>query len=129
MKVYLRQFLSPQNRNIHGSVFGGDLYALFDCAAYVAAREAYPENDFVTRSSESEFLTPLYPGDVVTVSGEVSHTSGSSAVVVSLEAHIERLGRAEAKHHVEPKGAVAKMKFVMICVKLEDNQFAKVSIP
>jgi acyl-CoA hydrolase len=129
MKVYLRQFLSPQNRNIHGSVFGGDLYSLFDSAAYVAAREDYPELDFVTHSSESQFLAPLYPGDVVSVSGEVSHQPGSSAVTVSLEAHVERLGRTEAKHHAAPKGPVGKMKFVMISVRIEENQFVKVAIP
>ncbi len=62
-RVYVRQLLSPQNVNLHGSVFGGDLYSLFDCAAYIASKEVYPDYEFVTRSTESAFLAPLYPGD------------------------------------------------------------------
>ncbi len=127
-RVYVRQLLSPQNVNLHGSVFGGDLYSLFDCAAYIASKEVYPDYEFVTRSTESAFLAPLYPGDVVTIQGGIEHKKDSSAVTVSLVGIVERLGRYEDKHHAPKDGVVARMTFVMVAVKRDKGEFVKAPI-
>ncbi|MBL8992022.1 MAG: hypothetical protein JNM63_01695 [Spirochaetia bacterium] len=128
-RVYVRQLLSPQNVNLHGSVFGGDLYSLFDCAAYIASKEIYPDHEFVTRSTESAFLAPLYPGDVVTIKGSLEHKPDSSAVKVNLVGEVERLGRYEDKHHAPKDSVVARMSFVMVAVKREKGEFVKSPIP
>lgn len=127
-RVYVRQLLSPQNVNLHGSVFGGDLYSLFDCAAYIASKEIYPDYEFVTRSTESAFLAPLYPGDVVTIKGSLEHKADSSAVKVNLVGEVERLGRYEDRHHAPKDGVVARMSFVMVAVRREKGEFVKTPI-
>lgn len=123
--VYVRQLLSPKNVNFHGSMFGGELYALFDHAAYIASKKVYPEHEFVTRSSECEFFAPPYPGDIFTITGRVEHKPGSSAVTIHLVGHVERLGFWEKNHHAPDDGIVSKMKFVMVSVKRKNKEFVK----
>lgn len=60
-----------EHLNHHGNLFGGEMMAQIDTAAYCLLREEYAEKTFVTRAAEISFERPARLGDVVVFEARV----------------------------------------------------------
>lgn len=78
----------PNQTNSYGTMFGGDLLALMDKAAGVAALR-FCRTPVVTASTERlDFRTPIYQGDVVEVYARVMYT-GRTSLITRLDVYAE----------------------------------------
>ena len=112
--IFISKFLlQPKHTNLHGSIFGGDLYSIMDNCAYMLCRDQFQGYDFVTKHSESHFKSPLFPGQILNIKGAFSYTKGSSAVKVDLYCIINQ------------DEIVAEMDFVMISIHKKEDTFSK----
>ena len=68
----IRVVMMPKDTNAEGTIFGGVILALMDQAAYIEAmRQAH--HRYVTISfKETEFLKPVYVGDVLSIYAETA---------------------------------------------------------
>jgi uncharacterized protein (TIGR00369 family) len=80
----------PNQTNHLGTLFGGHALSMMDMAASIAAHR-YCRNTVVTASIErTDFLTPVYSGELVEVTGQVVRT-GRTSLVVQVELVVEDL--------------------------------------
>jgi len=86
----------PNQTNHLGTLFGGHALAMMDMAASIAAHR-YARNTVVTASIErTDFLTPVYEGELVEVTGQVIRT-GRTSLVVQVELVAENLLSGERR--------------------------------
>jgi uncharacterized protein (TIGR00369 family) len=80
----------PNQTNHLGTLFGGHALSMMDMAASIAAHR-YCRHTVVTASIErTDFLTPVYGGELVEVTGQVVRT-GRTSLVVQVELVAEDL--------------------------------------
>ena len=70
-----------EHLNHHGHLFGGQLMAEMDTAAYCLLRQAYPDASFVTRASSFSFESATPIGDIVKFDAYVKSVGVTSATV------------------------------------------------
>jgi uncharacterized protein (TIGR00369 family) len=70
-----------EHLNHHGNLFGGEMMAQIDTAAYCLLREEYPEKTFVTRAAEISFERPARIGDVVAFEAHILNLGVTSIQV------------------------------------------------
>ena len=90
----LAQIMTPLDANFLGNVFGGSLLALIDLCASATAQK-YSGLVSVTASFDRvDFHDPIEIGELVTLTGRVSHVGRTSMeVVIDVESTNLRTGR------------------------------------
>jgi acyl-CoA hydrolase len=90
-------FVMPHMQNVLGDLFGGDLMALVDQAAAVAAMR-HAGGPAVTKSIDRlDFHQPIPVGSLVTCSAAVEFV-GNSSMHITVEVHSERIATGERRH-------------------------------
>jgi uncharacterized protein (TIGR00369 family) len=86
----LADLVFPNQTNHIGTLFGGHALAMMDKAASIAAHR-HARHTVVTASIEhTDFLTPVYQGELVEVTAKVAKT-GRTSMVVEVELVAESL--------------------------------------
>jgi acyl-CoA thioesterase YciA len=95
----LKETMLPRHTNARGTIFGGEILAKIDLAAYMATREHAAETrlnqkdvayDYATKAMrEVVFIAPVYVGDLVSYYTEVI-AEGRTSVTVRVEVEAER---------------------------------------
>ena len=89
-KTCIVDLVFPNQTNHHGTLFGGHALAMMDKAASIAAHR-YCRNAVVTASIErTDFLVPVYEGELAEVTAVVVKT-GRSSMVVEVELVAENM--------------------------------------
>jgi len=79
--VTTTELVLPSNTNTHGTMFGGDVLALMDKTAAIAAIR-FCRQAVVTASTERiDFRTPIRLGDIIEAQARVIHTGRTSLIV------------------------------------------------
>ena len=87
--VMMSDVVLPGQTNNHGTLFGGELLAMMDRVAAIAAIR-FCRQYVVTASTEQiDFRTPIRKGDLVDMFARVIHT-GTSSMIVRIDAWTER---------------------------------------
>ncbi len=87
--VVTNEIVLPGNTNSHGTMFGGDVLAMMDKVASVAALR-FCRQPVVTASTEHiDFRTPIRLGDIVEAHAHVVHT-GRTSMIVRIDVYAER---------------------------------------
>ena len=90
-------FVMPHMQNVLGDLFGGNLMALVDQAAAVAAMR-HAGGPAVTKSIDRlDFHQPIPVGSLVTCTATVDFV-GNSSMDITVEVYSERLTTGEKKH-------------------------------
>jgi acyl-CoA hydrolase len=90
-------FVMPHMQNVRGDLFGGELMALVDQAAAVAAIR-HAGGPAVTASIERvDFRERIPVGALVTCSATVDYV-GNSSMVITVEVYAERVSSGEKRH-------------------------------
>ena len=90
-------FVMPHMQNIRGDLFGGDLMALVDQAAAVAAIR-HAGGPAVTASIERvDFRERIPVGALVTCAATVDYV-GNSSMDITVEVYAERVSSGEKRH-------------------------------
>ena len=77
-RVVTTEHVLPGNTNMHGTMFGGDVLALMDKTAAIAALR-FCRQPVVTASTERiDFRTPIRLGDIIEAHARVIHTGRTS---------------------------------------------------
>lgn len=80
-EVYATDIVLPNQTNGHGTMFGGEVMAMMDKAAAVAALR-FCRRAVVTASSERiDFRTPIHPGEIIEARARVVHVGRTSMIV------------------------------------------------
>lgn len=70
-----------EHLNHHGNLFGGQIMAEIDTAAYCLLRQAYPDTQFVTRASTFTFDNPARIGEIVLFTAQIRRVGNTSVCV------------------------------------------------
>lgn len=70
-----------EHLNHHGNLFGGDIMAEIDTAAYCLLRKAFPAAQFVTRASTFSFENPARIGEIVRFEASIDKVGTTSVAV------------------------------------------------
>lgn len=93
-KIHTLEIVFPNQTNHYGTMFGGQVIALADKAAYFAANK-YCRSNVVTASMERfDFRAPIRSGDTVECEARVVY-AGRSSMVVKVEIFAESADRDE----------------------------------
>lgn len=96
-KVITTEHVLPTNTNPHGTMFGGDVLALMDKVAAIAAIR-FCRQPVVTASTERiDFRTPIRLGDIIEAHAHVIHT-GRTSLIVKINIYAERPFTDEREH-------------------------------
>lgn len=96
-EVITTEHVLPGNTNMHGTMFGGDVLALMDKTAAIAALR-FCRQPVVTASTERiDFRTPIRLGDIIEAHARVIHT-GRTSLIVRIEIYAERPFSDEREH-------------------------------
>lgn len=77
----IRQVMMPALTNPHGAIFGGEILALIDQAAYVEARRQ-ANNRYVTVAFNGvEFHRPVFVGDILSLYADAQRIGRTSITV------------------------------------------------
>lgn len=88
-EVITTEHILPGNTNMHGTMFGGDVLALMDKTAAIAAIR-FCRQPVVTASTERiDFRTPIRLGDIIEAHARVIHT-GRTSLIVRIDIYTER---------------------------------------
>ncbi|MBC8159950.1 MAG: acyl-CoA thioesterase [Roseiflexaceae bacterium] len=80
-EVYATDIVLPNQTNGHGTMFGGEVMALMDKTAAVAALR-FCRRAVVTASSERiDFRTPIHPSEIIEARARVIHVGRTSMIV------------------------------------------------
>ena len=95
--VITAQMMTPQDVNMAGNVHGGVIMKLIDAAAgAVAVRHA--RGNAVTASIDRlDFISPVYPGDMVTCKASLNYV-GRTSMEVGVRVETENLRTGEVRH-------------------------------
>ena len=95
----LKETMLPRHTNARGTIFGGEILAKIDLAAYMATREHAADNgrhaafDFATKAMrEVVFIAPVYVGDLVSYYTEVLN-EGRTSITIRVEVEAERFNQ------------------------------------
>lgn len=89
IRVVTTEIVLPINTNTHGTMFGGDVLALMDKTAAIAAIR-FCRQPVVTASTERiDFRTPIRLGDIIEAQARVIHT-GRTSMIVRIDIDTER---------------------------------------
>lgn len=89
IRVSTTEIVLPSNTNTHGTMFGGDVLALMDKTAAIAAIR-FSRQPVVTASTERiDFRTPIRLGDIIEAFAQVIHT-GRTSLIVRIDIYAER---------------------------------------
>ncbi len=89
VEVVTTDHVLPGSTNTHGTMFGGEVLALMDKVAAIAAIR-FCRQPVVTASTERiDFRTPIRLGDIVEARARVIHT-GRTSMIVCIEVWDER---------------------------------------
>jgi acyl-CoA hydrolase len=89
VRVVTTEHVLPGNTNYHGTMFGGDVLALMDKTAAIAAIR-FCRQPVVTASTERiDFRTPIRLGDIIEAHAWVIHT-GTTSLIVRIDIYTER---------------------------------------
>lgn len=95
--VVTTEHVLPTNTNPHGTMFGGDVLALMDKTAAIAAIR-FCRQPVVTASTERiDFRTPIRLGDIIEAFARVIHT-GRTSLIVRIDIYAERPFTDEREH-------------------------------
>lgn len=95
--VVTTEHVLPSNTNPHGTMFGGDVLALMDKTAAIAALR-FCRQPVVTASTERiDFRTPIRLGDIIEAHAQVIHT-GRTSLIVTIDIYAERPFSDEREH-------------------------------
>ena len=113
----------PQDANVVGTLFGGQMVSWMDIAAAKAAFRFLKGTEAdvaVTRAIDSiEFTKPVYVGNWVNFESEIIKT-GNSSIVIQVDAYKE--------NHEEDKILACTAEFTMVSVKkLAEGSYQKVN--
>jgi acyl-CoA hydrolase len=90
-------FVMPHMQNVLGDLFGGELMALVDQAAAVAAIR-HAGGPAVTASIDRvDFREPIHLGELVTCLATVDYV-GNSSMDITVEVFAERVSTGERRH-------------------------------
>jgi acyl-CoA hydrolase len=90
-------FVMPHMQNVLGDLFGGELMALVDQAAAVAAIR-HAGGPAVTASIDRvDFREPIHLGELVTCESTVDFV-GNSSMDITVEVYAERVSTGERRH-------------------------------
>ncbi len=79
-EVTIADIILPGQTNNHGTMFGGEVMALMDKAAAIAALR-FCRNALVTASSERiDFRTPIHAGEIIEASARVIYVGRTSMI-------------------------------------------------
>jgi len=117
------QLVMPQDANVVGTLFGGQMVSWMDIAAAKAAFRFLKGTEAdvaVTRAIDSiEFTKPVHVGNWVNFESEIIKT-GNSSIVIQVDAYKE--------NHEEDKTLACTAKFTMVSVKkLTEGSYQKVN--
>jgi acyl-CoA hydrolase len=97
IRVTTTEHVLPTNTNPHGTMFGGDVLALMDKTAAIAAIR-FCRQPVVTASTERiDFRTPIRLGDIIEAHARVIHT-GRTSLIVRIDIYAERPFVDEREH-------------------------------
>lgn len=89
VRVTTTEIVLPGNTNTHGTMFGGDVLALMDKTAAIAALR-FCRQPVVTASTERiDFRTPIRLGDIIEAHAWVIHT-GRTSLIVRIDIYAEQ---------------------------------------
>ena len=90
------ELVTPKMTNSMGTLFGGDLLAHVDKAAYVCARR-YCKQTCVTASFDQvSFLGPVHIDELITYHARIIHV-GKSSMLVEINVYAENLKKDEVR--------------------------------
>jgi acyl-CoA thioesterase YciA len=90
MKEFQKITLLPRDTNSHGTIFGGVIMSYIDLAGAACCRDRFRNSRFTTVVlRELVFQAPVYVGDLLTLSGEITAT-GTTSVTVRILASARR---------------------------------------
>lgn len=117
------QLVMPQDANVVGTLFGGQMVSWMDIAAAKAAHRFLIGTEAevaVTRAIDSiEFQKPVYVGNWVNFEAKILKT-GNSSIVIQVDAFKEN-------HHYE-KVLACSATFTMVSVKkMADGSYEKIN--
>ena len=93
----LTSFVMPHMQNVLGDLFGGELMALVDQAAAVAAIR-HAGGPAVTASIDRvDFREPIHLGELVTCMAAVDFV-GNSSMDITVEVYAEKVSTGERRH-------------------------------
>lgn len=96
VRVTTTELVLPGNTNTHGTMFGGDVLALMDKTAAIAALR-FCRQLVVTASTERiDFRTPIRLGDIIEAQAWVIHT-GRTSMIVRIDIYAEHPLSGERK--------------------------------
>jgi acyl-CoA hydrolase len=90
-------FVMPHMQNVRGDLFGGELMALVDQAAAVAAIRHAGGPAVTARIERVDFRERIPLGALVTCTATVDYV-GNSSMDISVEVYAERISTGEKRH-------------------------------
>jgi len=123
LTVGYSQLVMPQDANVIGTLFGGQMISWMDIAASKAAHrllKGTKADAVVTRAIDAtEFKNPVHVGEWVNFEADIVST-GTSSMTISVKAY------AEGRHDERRLACIAE--FTMVAVrKKKDGNYEKVS--
>ena len=123
MIIRYSQLVMPQDANVIGTLFGGQMVSWMDISASKAVHRFLKDTDAevaLTRAIDAiEFKEPVYVGNWVNFESRIIKT-GHSSIVIKVDAYKE--------HHEEDKILACTAKFTMVSVKkLAQGSYQKVN--
>ncbi len=89
LTIQMSDIVLPGQTNNHGTMFGGEVLAMMDKAAAIAALR-FCRQFVVTASTERiDFRTPIHRGDLIDMTARVIYT-GTTSMIVRIDAWAER---------------------------------------
>jgi uncharacterized protein (TIGR00369 family) len=95
--VIMSQLMSPQDVNIAGNVHGGVIMKFIDTAAGVVAVRHARSNAVTASIDRLDFISPVYPGDLVTCKASLNYV-GKKSMEVGVRVETENLLTGEVRH-------------------------------
>ncbi|MBK9974200.1 MAG: acyl-CoA thioesterase [Planctomycetes bacterium] len=115
---HLTWIVAPQDLNIHGTLFGGQLLALMDRVAAIAAMRHSRQNCVTVSIDKVDFVAPVRHGYLLDVSARI-HFTARTSMEIYVDAWAEEPLSGERTHVCE-----AFFSFVAV-----DKQLRPIAIP
>ena len=93
--VEMSMVMLPHQANVAGNVHGGEIMKLMDNAAYVVAHRHARSNVVTARVDELAFHQPIYVGNLVTCSANLTFV-GTSSMEIFVDVEVEDLSKEDS---------------------------------
>lgn len=77
-QVEIAQIMMPQHANPAGNIFGGNVMAMIDNAAFYCASRHTHKNCVTASVDRIDFISPVYVGNVVFAKASINYTARTS---------------------------------------------------